>query len=163
MNTDELVALLVRGLLAAVVVPPTVYYVFALNRTEHSGPVFRHQSYNALSRRLQWRDSLSAMCAVWSGASVAAPRMWLLALPLGVICGWLIGTRWARWRAATATYTQGGPEPSTPPERRFPSDAGASILWSASASPLPVWLDIAVLIGCTMLGCLIIVALAWLT
>lgn len=160
MNTDGLIVPLLRVLVAAPLVAAILYYAFGLNRTQYAGALFREQSQMALVRRLQCRYWLSAACAIWLGASVAVPRTWLLALPPGLVCGWLVATCWARRRATLAVLVRGGPEPSTPPEQRFPSDAGAGLLWSASACPLPMWLDVVVLIVCTMLGALIAIALA---
>jgi len=74
------------------------------------------------------------------------------AIVIGLLLAWVISDVWTRVRLRKAVITNAGPDPSTPEERRFPSDAITIKLQEMTVPPMPMWADISVILLCQLAG-----------
>lgn len=140
--------------------PVIVYLLLGLGKPVTMGPHPLAFLPGMLFSTLRLTHGGAVLLVVSSGIGLTPARFnVLLDLVVGILAGWAIGTVMAKYRLSRAEYSQGGPDMSVPDEKLFPSDRTARLKNNVKAKPLPVWLDIAVLVGSEAIG--VVAGFAW--
>jgi len=138
-------------LLLAIPISALLRAVFGLGKTEYAEPSFGDLARDDLRRHLLHLHGSSAAYAAWIAAGVVAPDCLVGSLVLALLLGWGVGMGCAAYRMRRAV-TSGDDSRPAADVAAFPSDAGARLMSSGSAPPLPCWIDIAVLTACAASG-----------
>lgn len=138
--------------LAGLFIASTGYFMLGIRKTVAVGPAPEGMLGLMLFGQIWLQHGLAAGLAASAGFALIAPYLIFVDIVPAALVGILVGYAWGRLRMRSAEIRNAGPDSSVPEDKLFPSDRLARLLHEGFAKPLPMYIDISILLLCVCVG-----------
>ena len=150
-------------LISAFVVPLIVLTASGVRKALYIGPLPEAYLRDSINHRIRIEHGLNATLAMFLGFYLISWGLSLVGILAVLLLGWPIGIAWGRYRMRRLEVTRAGPDESVPDEKLFPSDRFARMLSEGHVPPLPLSVDVIVVLLCEGIGVVVGLLLPFIT